>query len=141
MKSIKEEYLDFFIKNTSIDIVKIKSRKDGSKVKATRITIPLLNNINDFIEIYVIKDDIGYILSDGGETSVEIEMAGLSVPFEDVNFVLEKYGAKLDIETKNISMSCKNVKNLGNAINMFSQSLLAVYNISAMDQYKKFKDI
>ncbi|MDI9348456.1 MAG: DUF1828 domain-containing protein [Candidatus Symbiobacter sp.] len=45
----------------------------------TEITTPFLDRHNDYIQIYVKIDGEGYLLSDGGETLIDLEHSGLDI--------------------------------------------------------------
>ena len=70
MEDYKKQYLDWLNANTT-----------EAKIcaKTSRITLPYLNRRNDMLDIYIIKNDDGFYLTDDGEIIHDLELSGLSL--------------------------------------------------------------
>lgn len=91
MEDYKKQYLDWLNANTT-----------EAKIcaKTSRITLPYLNRRNDMLDIYIIKNDDGFYLTDDGEIIHDLELSGLSLDKgkrkELLNQTLKSFGIKAD---------------------------------------------
>jgi hypothetical protein len=80
--------------------------RDRTEVRAitgtdwAEITTPLLNHNNDHLQIYVRRQDNGFLLTDGGDTLTEVEMAGVNVGLprrrDRIRSILNGFGVRQD---------------------------------------------
>lgn len=117
----KNEYIEWLRRNTEQITL-----TDG----ITRLTTPLLDSYNDFIEIYIFRDNDKYILCDNGETISDLEMSNF--PLKEgtkkskiFNTILNSFGVKLDGENDNLYINCTK-ENFAIKANSFMQCLIKV---------------
>ena len=95
----------------------------------TIIDIPLLDRHNDYLQIYVKDTESGVLLTDDGETLIDLEMSGCPVNTERrqelLAFTLNRFGIKHDLETKELFVETS-ADGLAVGVHNLIQSMLAV---------------
>jgi len=118
-------------------------------------SLPFLDNHNDHIEIYIIKNsDFEFTLTDGGYIINDLEISGVSFNTPTRKILLERillsYGVKLD-ETDNSIYIRSDLKNLAKKKHILVQCILAISDLYILakesiqnfffdDVYDKFKE-
>lgn len=103
---------------------------------AVEITSPFLDRHNDYIQIYVVKDGDGYIITDDGYTIVDLESSGLSFNTpkrqEELRGVLQGFGVYI---SKDKELFCKcNESNFPFKKHSLIQAILAVNDLFVLSQ-------
>lgn len=123
LENIKKSYVDYI--ESHIIENNIKQDNNGNVIVSS-VMIPILDHLNDFVEVFVLEKPSGYLLTDNGNTSTEIAMSGLGIPFPHIQMIVRKYGMVLDKDSKALKMGPVSEDKLGHAINMFSQCVAAI---------------
>lgn len=71
---IVESYLDGYLK-----FLRDKSNEIQISANITKLTLPFLDNLNDCTEIFIIKKDNEYIITDNGETLSNLSFNGIEI--------------------------------------------------------------
>ncbi|MBQ9535412.1 MAG: DUF1829 domain-containing protein [Clostridia bacterium] len=103
---------------------------------AVEISSPFLDRHNDYIQIYVVKDNNGFILTDDGYTISDLELSGLSFNTpkrkEELQTILRSFGISLDDKG---NMFCKcNQSNYPFKKHSLIQAVLAVNDLFVLSQ-------
>ena len=69
-----ESYLDGYLK-----FLKDKSNEVTVETNITKLTLPFLDNLNDCTEVYIIKKENEYIITDNGETISNLNFNGVEI--------------------------------------------------------------
>jgi hypothetical protein len=76
------------------------------------VTTPYLDRHNDYVQIYVKKQDDGFLLSDGGETVEDLQMSGCSLDGKRrqdlLQMTLNGFGVKMERNALNVRASMQN---------------------------------
>lgn len=90
-----ESYLDGYLK-----FLKDKSNEIQISPNVTKLTLPFLDNLNDCTEVFIIKKETEYIITDNGETISNLNFNGIEIKSSSrkniFNNILNSYGAILD---------------------------------------------
>ena len=103
---------------------------------AIEISSPFLDRHNDYIQIYVVKDGDGLILTDDGYTIQDLELSGLTFNTakrkEELQTILSSFGVSLG---NNGSIYCKcNQSNFPFKKHSLIQAILAVNDLFVLSQ-------
>ena len=119
VREITSIYCDWF-RDASV------TRKSG---EWTIVDIPLLDRHNDYLQIYVRDTQSGYLLTDDGETLIDLEMSGCPVNTEKrqelLAYTLRRFGIEQDIETKELFIETS-AEGFALGMHNLMQSMLAV---------------
>lgn len=111
------------------DNMTIKNLKEN----VAEITTPFVDRHNDYIQIYIIKDSGGFVLTDDAYTISDLELSGLefNTPkrIEMLNTVLNSYGTKLVDGA--ITIKCDS-SNFAICKHSLLQAILAVNDLFAL---------
>ena len=95
----------------------------------TIVDIPLLDHHNDYLQIYVKETESGYLLTDDGDTLIDLEMSGCPVSTEKrqdlLAFTLQRFGIALNLATKELYIET-GADRLALGMHNLLQSMLAV---------------
>lgn len=69
-----ESYLDGYLK-----FLKDKSYEEKISDDVTKLSLPFLNELDDYTEIYILKKDNEFIITDNGETISNLQFCGLEL--------------------------------------------------------------
>ena len=98
----------------------------------TIIDIPLLDRHNDYLQIYVRDTESGYLLTDDGDTLVDLEMSGCPVNTEKrqelLAYTLRRFGTEQNLETKELFIETS-ADGFAAGMHNLIQSMLAVGNL------------
>ncbi len=102
------------------------TRKSG---EWTIVDIPLLDRHNDYLQIYVRDTESGFLLTDDGDTLIDLEMGGCPVNTEKrqelLAYTLRRFGIEQDIETKELFIETS-AESIALGMHNLMQSMLAV---------------
>lgn len=136
-----QEIIDNYIKWVK-DNTTLKSIKDG---KICEIVTPLLDRHNDHVQIYVIRQDKDFKLTDDGHTLADLEMSGLEINTpkrqQTLAVTLNGFGVKLG-DHKELYLEA-NINNIGEKKHYLLQAILAVNDMYVLSQeniYSFFKE-
>jgi guanylate kinase len=136
-KEIIDNYIKWIKDNTTI-----KSIKDG---KICEIITPFLDRHNDHLNIYVIKNENGFIITDDGYTLKDLKMSGLEINtpkrVEIFKMAISGFGVKLGVKD-NLYIEA-NTNNIGQKKHYLLQAIIAVndmYTLSQENIYSLFKE-
>ena len=100
------------------------------------ISSPFLDRHNDYIQIYVVRNEDGFILTDDGYTIADLELSGLTFNTakrrEELETILRSFGVAID-DKKNIYCKC-NQSNFPSKKHSLMQALLAVNDLFVLSQ-------
>lgn len=104
------------------------SQRDNDGVIS--LVLPYLDKDNDFIEIYIVKEENGFTLTDDGETLNSLEMEGVSFSkdSEKLNSILDSFGVLR--EENELIVKCQ-FNELALKIHMLSLCMMQVSNYFA----------
>ncbi len=91
------------------------------------LTLPYLDKSNDFIEIYIIKKENNFFLTDDGETLNSLELEGITFSDDDckLNSILHSFGVLR--EENELTIECQ-PNELALKIHMLSMCIMQVSN-------------
>lgn len=93
------------------------------------VDIPLLDRHNDYLQIYVRDTKSGFLLTDDGDTLIDLEMSGCPVNTEKrqelLAYTLRRFGIEQDIETKELFIETS-AESFAQGMHNLMQSMLAV---------------
>ncbi|SHK55154.1 DUF1829 domain-containing protein [Paramaledivibacter caminithermalis] len=126
-KKFIDSYLSWLKENMSI-----KTIKDD----VLELTSPFLDRHNDYMQIYIIKTDNGYILSDDGYTINDLMLSGLEFNTAKrkkiLNTILNGYGVELD-ENDILKVKC-NIANFPIKKHNLLQAMLSVNDLFVLSR-------
>lgn len=100
------------------------------------ISSPFLDRHNDYIQIYIVKDGDGFILTDDGYTISDLELSGLTFNTakrkEELQNILRGFGVSLG-DKGNIYCRC-NQSNFPSKKHSLMQAMLAVNDLFVLSQ-------
>lgn len=125
-----DKFIDDYIKWLKSNITTYKFNNNVAE-----ITLPFLNQINDYIQIYLIKGSNNqYILSDDGETINNLKMSGINLDTNSrakiLDKILKSYGAFIDNDAINIKFSEMNLPQSLNAMIQAMHSVSDMFMLS-----------
>lgn len=89
------------IKTSCVDYLKDSTILTKYSDKMYRLTLPFVDNNNDFVELYIIKEDFGYRIDDDGETLTNLNFSGVDInsnPIKEaIKIICFNYGIKQDM--------------------------------------------
>lgn len=137
-REIIEKYVQWIKDNTVVHDI-----QDGH---ACAISTPFIDRHNDHIEIYILRHEQGYKLTDDGFTLNDLEMSGMDVvssPKREKIFkaILNGFGVKLGDEQELYVLA--NESNIGQKKHYLIQAILAVndmFTLSRENVYSMFKE-
>jgi len=136
-KNIIDQYIKWIKDNTSI-----RSIEEG---KSCGIVTPFMDRHNDHLEIYAIKNDKGFILTDDGYTISDLAMSEMtfnSTKREKIlQSILNGFGIKIG-ENQSLYVEA-NPNNVGQKKHYLLQAILAVndmYTLSQENVFSLFKE-
>lgn len=97
---------------------------------AYEVTTPFLDRRNDHIQIYVRKQNDGFIISDEGNTVSEMEESGFNLNLDSKNKLLIHtiHGYGVNQDNKVLRLEAEQ-SNLGQRMNFMIQAIMALNNI------------
>jgi hypothetical protein len=116
----------------------LKDNTSGEKIDSNtlEITSPFLDRHNDYIQIYVIKNDDGYTLSDDGYIIADLELSGMSFNTPkraaELEILLNRFGVK-KAPGGALSVRCQK-SNFPGKKHSLLQAMLAVNDLFALSQ-------
>ncbi|MCM1404374.1 MAG: DUF1828 domain-containing protein [Prevotella sp.] len=90
-----DSYLESYLK-----FLKDKSYEVKINANITKLTLPFLDSLNDCTEVYIIKNDSSYTITDNGETISNLNFNGVEIKSSSrqkiFNSILTSYGVILE---------------------------------------------
>lgn len=126
-KNFIDSYLSWLKEN-----ITIKNLKDD----VLELTTPFVDRHNDYMQIYIIKTDNGYVLSDDGYTISDLMLSGFefntSKRKKILNTILNGFGVNLD-ENNALTIKC-NVSDYPLKKHNLLQAMLAVNDLFVLSK-------
>lgn len=117
--NIVDEYLKWIKDNTIV-----KTIEDG---KVCSISTPFLDRHNDHLDIYIIKKDGDFIITDDGYTIADLKMSGFDINTPKRESILKTTLAGFNVNNDNDELTIQaNKNNIGQKKHALVQGMLAV---------------
>lgn len=98
--------------------------------KFVEISLPFLNRCNDYVNVYLTKDNDGYVLSDCGETLDELSLVGVEINTPKREHLMNNALAGFGVDYENGLLKLRTTReNFGCNVNNFVQAILAVNDL------------